>query len=134
MPLHCTAAGKVVLAFMETAEKDILLNGSLTKYTAKTVTDKAQMDLDLSHVCQRGYAIVHEEFEDEFSAIAAPVFNHARKVAGVISISGPTYRMGPGQIEAFIRPLLETTRTASAEMGYSPEVRLFSTEEKLPHK
>ena len=118
MPMHCTAAGKVLLAFMETAERETLLSGPLTRYTDKTVTAKSRMEADLSHVCQQGYAIVHEEFEDEFSAIAAPVFNHTRKVAGVISISGPTYRMGPGQIENFIAPLLETANTASAEMGY----------------
>lgn len=118
MPLHCTAAGKVLLAFMDRTERDALINGSLAKYTDKTVTNKVKMEVDLARVCQQGYAIVHEEFEAEFSAIAAPVFNHARKVAGVISISGPTYRMGPGQIESFIRPLLETANKASAEMGY----------------
>jgi DNA-binding IclR family transcriptional regulator len=118
MPLHCTAAGKVLLAFMEPDEREDLLSGSLTNYTNKTVTDNSRMIADLSRVCQQGYAIVHEEFEDEFSAIAAPVFNHARKIAGVISISGPTFRMGPGQIERFIRPLLETANTVSAEMGY----------------
>lgn len=118
MPLHCTAAGKVLLAFMETAERETLLSAPLTRYTDKTVTDKSHMEADLNLVCRQGYAIVHEEFEDEFSAIAAPVFNHSRKVAGAISISGPTYRMGPGQIENFIQPLLETANTASAEMGY----------------
>lgn len=118
MPLHCTAAGKVLLAFMEPDERDSLLSGTLTRYTKKTVTDHPRMMVHLSLVCQQGYAIVHEEFEDEFSAIAAPVFNHARKVAGVISISGPTFRMGPGQIERFILPLLDTANKASAEMGY----------------
>jgi DNA-binding IclR family transcriptional regulator len=118
MPLHCTAAGKVLLAFMEQPERDALLHGPLTKYTPKTITKKSEMENDLSRVCQQGYAVVHEEFEDEFSAIAAPVFNHTRKVAGAISISGPTYRMGPGQIDNFIQPLLETANTASAEMGY----------------
>lgn len=118
MPLHCTAAGKVLLAFMEPEERDRLLNDPLTRYTNKTITDKSRMVTDLSLICQRGYAIVHEEFEDEFSAIAAPVFNHTRKIAGVLSISGPTFRMGPGQIERFIRPLLETANKASAEMGY----------------
>lgn len=118
MPLHCTAAGKVILAFMSLPERDKLLKGPIPRYTSQTVTDKFKMDRDLDTVCQRGYAIVHEEFEDEFSAIAAPVFNHARKVAGVISISGPTFRMGPGLIEKFIEPLLETANKASAEMGY----------------
>jgi DNA-binding IclR family transcriptional regulator len=118
MPLHCTAAGKVILAFMPEPERSTLLQGPLTRYTNQTVTDKFRMDLDLNYVCQRGYAIVHEEFEEEFSAIAAPVFNHSRKVAGVISISGPTYRMGTGQIENFIEPLLEAATRASAEMGF----------------
>ncbi|MFZ0543992.1 MAG: IclR family transcriptional regulator [Candidatus Promineifilaceae bacterium] len=118
MPLHCTAAGKVMLTFMEPSEREMLIGGPLTRYTEKTVTTKPQMEADLSLVCQQGYAIVHEEFEAEFSAIAAPVFNYARKVAGVVSISGPTSRVGPGQIENFIEPLMETTRKASAEMGY----------------
>lgn len=118
MPLHCTAAGKVILAFMPQPQREELLDDPLTRYTTRTVTDKTRMAVDLDTICQKGYAIVHEEFEDEFSAVAAPVFNHARKVAGVISISGPTYRMGPGQIEAFIGPLLETAKRASAEMGY----------------
>lgn len=118
MPLHCTAAGKVILAFMLQPERDTLLDRPLTRYTSQTVTDKFRMELDLNYVCRRGYAIVHEEFEEEFSAIAAPVFNHSRKVAGVISISGPTFRMGPGQIEKFIEPLLEAANKASAEMGY----------------
>jgi DNA-binding IclR family transcriptional regulator len=118
MPLHCTAAGKVMLAFMPRPERDELLKGSLTRYTSQTVTEKVKMDHDLDVICQQGYGIVHEEFEDEFSAIAAPVFNHSRSVAGAISISGPTYRMGPGQIEAFVGPLLDTANTASAEMGY----------------
>jgi DNA-binding IclR family transcriptional regulator len=118
MPLYCTAAGKVMLAFMPQPGRDELLDGPLTRYTAKTVTDKTKMALDLDVICQQGYAIVHEEFEDEFSAVAAPVLNHAGKLAGVISISGPTYRMGPGQIERFVEPLLETANKASAEMGY----------------
>lgn len=118
MPLHCTAAGKVMLAFMAQPELNELLDSGLTRYTAQTVTDKSKMVGELDSICQNGYAIVHEEFEEEFSAIAAPVINHSGKLAGVISISGPTYRMGPGQIEAFVGPLLETASKASAEMGY----------------
>jgi DNA-binding IclR family transcriptional regulator len=118
MPLHCTAAGKVMLAFMSESQRESLLVGPIPRYTSRTITDKFKMGLDLNYICQQGYAIVHEEFEEEFSAIAAPVFNHSRKVAGVLSISGPTYRMGPGQIEKFIEPLLEAANKASAEMGF----------------
>ncbi len=118
MPLHCTAAGKVMLAFMPRPQREVLLKGPIPRYTSHTVTDNFKMAQDLNQICQAGYGIVHEEFEEEFSAIAAPVFNHARKVAGVISISGPTYRMGPGLIEKFVEPLLETANKASAEMGY----------------
>lgn len=116
-PLHCTAAGKVLIAFLSQEDRCALLKEPLTGYTEGTTVDLQALEQSLSQVRQLGYAIVHEEFEEGFSAIAAPVTNHAGKVVAAISISGPTYRMGPEQIEAFVEPLLQTTHKISADMG-----------------
>jgi DNA-binding IclR family transcriptional regulator len=118
MPLHCTAAGKALLAYLPPEQQEAIFFVPLTKYTEKTITNLVQLKSELTDVCRQGYAIAHEEFEEEYSAVAAPVFTHSGKVAGVISLSGPTYRLGPGQIENFIEPLLETAHKASADMGY----------------
>ena len=117
-PLHCTASGKALLAYMPLAELNALLPSPLTKYTDKTVVDKRLLEASFSQICSQGYAIVHEEFEEGFSSIAAPIFNHQGQPVATISISGPTFRMGSGKIEAFIEPLKETAHKASTALGY----------------
>jgi len=117
-PLHCTASGKVFLAHMTPEERIKTLRFPLTRYTGKTLVDLSGLESQLPGICHQGYAIVHEEFEEGFSAIAAPVFDHTGKIAGTIAISGPTFRLGPGKIEAFIEPLLATTQKISSELGF----------------
>jgi IclR family KDG regulon transcriptional repressor len=117
-PLHCTAAGKVLLAFRRREERQRLIQSPLVCYTENTIVDPAALEASLAQIQKQGYAIVHEEFEPEFSAIAAPIYDHLGHAAAAVSISGPTYRLAPGQIENFIEPLLETTGKISAGMGY----------------
>lgn len=118
IPLHCTAPGLVLLAFQPVAKRQQLLRGQLRNYTPHTLTSRAALNQRLHEVRQQGYAIVHEEFEEGYSGIAAPVYNHQQQVVAAVSITGPTFRMGVGQIEGFIAPLQETTAIISQEMGY----------------
>lgn len=118
MPLHCTAGGKVLIAWLPPAQREAILPAPLRRYTAQTLADPARLEASLAAIVALGYAIDHDEFEEGFSAIAAPLRNHMGEVAGAIAVSGPTYRMEPGQIEAFIPSLLETCRRISADLGF----------------
>lgn len=118
MPLHCTASGKVFLAHLPPEAFKAALPDSLNRYTTKTIVSHQALEQSLPSICQQGYAIVHEEFEEGFSDIAAPIYDRRRQVVATVSISGPTFRMGPGQIDLFISPLQEITHTISAGVGY----------------
>jgi DNA-binding IclR family transcriptional regulator len=118
MPLHCTAAGQVLLAYLPFEAQADFLAGSLPAYTGRTVVDPEALKAILARICQQGHAIVHEEFEDGFSGIAAPIFNHIGQAVAAVSVSGPTYRMGPGKIERFVTPLKGTAWRISEEMGF----------------
>ncbi len=118
-PLHCTAAGKVLLACQPYERRQELLAGGLKRYTDKTIVALEALEQSLEEVRDQGYAIVHEEFEEGFSGLAAPVYAHTGLVAAAVSISGPTYRLGAGRIESFIAPLREAAFTISADMGFS---------------
>lgn len=122
-PLHCTAAGKVMLAYLPPAERAARLPRPLMRYTQQTIVEETALQESLQEAQRQGYATVHEEFEEGFSALAAPVFDHTGRVAGAISISGPTYRLGQDKIEEFIEPLLETTAAVSADMGFNGRPR-----------
>lgn len=116
-PLHCTSTGKVLLAYMLPSERDILLPRKLTRYTGKTIIDRRALDQALVEIRAQGYAIVREEFEEDLTAIAAPICNHLGRVIATVSISGPTYRLEPDKIDAFREPLQATARNISTQLG-----------------
>jgi DNA-binding IclR family transcriptional regulator len=118
-PLHCTASGKVILAFMGLDQRKQLIQLPLKAYTTQTVVDPLILESSLAEICHQGYAIVHEEFEEGFSAMAAPIFDHSGSLAGTLSLSGPTFRLKEGAIERYLSPLLETTYQISRDLGFT---------------
>ena len=117
-PLHCTSTGKVLLAYLSPEARKALLPDPLLACTKKTIVDRLALDQALEQVREQGFAVAHEEFEEGLSAIAAPIRDHTSQVIATVSISGPTYRIGPDQIENFIKPLLEAANNISANLGY----------------
>lgn len=117
-PLHCTASGKLILAYMTPEQRTAVLPTPLKQYTAQTITDPLQLDAQLTVICQQGYAVVHEEYEADFSAIAGPLFNHQWELLATISISGPSYRLNDAKFKQFLPTLLATCQKISAELGF----------------
>lgn len=96
VPLHCTALGKVLLAF-GAAE---LPPGRLERLTERTITNRAQLAAELAEVRRRGYAFTEEELEAGLAAIAAPIFRRADAAVAAISVSGPVSRLFGRQRDA----------------------------------
>lgn len=92
-PLHCTAAGKVLLAYRpEDIRNSILEKIELTKYTENTIVNKEELTKELDEIRKRGYAFDNEERELGVSCIGAPVFDLNNDAIACITISGPTAR------------------------------------------
>jgi len=98
---HCTANGKVFLAF-GAAE---LPPGRLARLTTDTVVSRAALDEELERVRRDGYATAADELEDGLSAIAAPVHGPTGEVIAALSVSGPTLRLTRERV-AELAPLL----------------------------
>jgi len=116
-PAHCTAAGKVLLAHLTSTQRAEFLSGPLPRFTDNTIIDLEALEQELVKIRVQGYAISHEEHQIDVSALAAPVCDHTSRVTAAVVISGPTYRVGPDQLETFIEPLLGTTRKISTQLG-----------------
>ena len=116
-PLHCTAAGKVHLAFLEWEEMGHLVHDTeLKRFTPRTVIDPEALQEELRTVAHRGYAIEDQEHDAEVMEIAAPVFDCNGSLAGALSISGPAMRMNRTRLENELAPLL---RSAAARLSDS---------------
>ncbi|MFD1571021.1 IclR family transcriptional regulator [Halorubrum laminariae] len=92
--LHCTATGKVILAFLPDARVNEILNQhGLTERTANTITDRDELADELATVQERGYAYNDEEEVEGLRAVGAPVIDRDDTVLGSLSVAGPTSRL-----------------------------------------
>jgi IclR family transcriptional regulator, acetate operon repressor len=114
VPFHCTANGKVFLAYGVAK----LPRGGLEQLTAKTITDPTLLAAELARVRARGLATTIEELEPGLVAIAAPVHAEGGSVVAAISISAPTNRLTPARLDELGALLLEHAAALSERLGY----------------
>jgi DNA-binding IclR family transcriptional regulator len=119
-PLHATSSGKVLLAWLDSGELAPLLADGLKQYTPRTVTDPGQLRAELGLVRQRGWAATAEELETGLNAVAAPVRGADGTVVAALSVSGPSYRLGPGTFDEVARALCAGAGEISRGIGYIP--------------
>lgn len=112
-PLHCTALGKVLLAF-----GDYPIPIELEQYTPKTIIDVQDLQKELRVIREQGYAIDDEEFDRDVRCIAAPVFDFRNKLVGAIGISGPAARLNHQQIDQFAPQIMNIARQLSDKLKF----------------
>ncbi|MFC6724249.1 IclR family transcriptional regulator [Halobium palmae] len=98
--MHCTAAGKAILAHLPEGEvTKIVEEGELLAYTSHTITDRDELYEELSRIRSQRYAVNNEEVVHGNRGIGAPVLNEDEEVLGAISISGPASSWRDEQFE-----------------------------------
>ena len=115
MPAHCTASGKVLLAFLPSEVAEPVLNAPLEAYTEKTITSPARLREEFEVVRQRGYALNDEEFEVGLRTVSAPIWDIDGNLIAALSMPGPTSRITPERIPEIAQALVET---AEAVLGH----------------
>src|SRR5256885_48976 len=91
VPLHCTALGKVLLAYGAAS----LPAGRLGRPTGRTITSRAELQADLAAVRAQGYAITDSELEPGLVAVAAPPRRDGGAPGGPLAGAGPPTRPLP---------------------------------------
>jgi len=92
MPLHSTAAGKVLLAAgSDTEARKLLGAGKLAAITPHTVTDPAAVIAGLAKVRKQGFATVSEENIRGVLSVGAPIRDRDGKVLAALSVAFPKY-------------------------------------------
>jgi len=90
-PLHCTAAGKLFLAFGNQGGADPLVQaGELEKYTEFTITSVDALKKELEKVRKTGLAVCDREEFLQVSGIAAPIFDYQSRIIAALSLWAPT--------------------------------------------
>jgi len=120
VPLHCSALGKVLLAYgaaqLPTQSPD--KPDKLDRRTDKTITTEAALRADLAGVRARGYAVIDEELEPGLVAVAAPIYGYDGNVVAALSVSAPANRMTRDGLAATAGQCAEEAAGLSAVLGY----------------
>jgi IclR family acetate operon transcriptional repressor len=114
-PAHTMADGKVLLAFLPRAERELLLeNESLRSYTPNTIVDLPTLTSELETIRSQGYAVDRGERFPFYRGVAVPIRDSRDAVSASMLCWGPME----------LTPELETS--------LSQEMRLLS--EELSHR
>ena len=117
-PVHCTASGKVILAFGPTAVRERVLGRPLERSTAHTITGASDLNAQLSEALEDGFARTYEELEVGLDAIAAPVFASGGEVVAALDVSGPSHRLRAEGRPELVRLTLDAAADLSRRLGY----------------
>jgi len=118
-PLHCTAVGKAIMAFLPENEiMRIIRDKGLEKFTENTITDKEELLLELKRVRECGYSVDNMEHEVGVKCVGAAIHNHTGKVFASISVSGPSQRLKIEEIPEIADSVVSAAREISRKLGF----------------
>lgn len=111
---HASAAAKVLLADLEPESRAFYTAElPMPRFTAHTITDRAQFARELDTVAQRGYGETIDELENGLSGIVAPVRRDGGPIIAIIGVYGPTARICGAHREGITASVLK----AASQLG-----------------
>jgi len=117
-PLHCTAIGKVLMAWEHPERRDRILDGAeFKRFRDKTITERPAFLAELEQVRKQGFAEDREEFDDHIRCLGVPIFDHLGQPIAGLSVSFPTFRFDAEKAPEVIKLLQAASRDISEKLG-----------------
>ena len=118
-PLHCTAIGKVLLAWESSRSvRDRILEGcDFKRFREKTITTREAFDAELARTLEQGFGQDREEFDDHIRCVGIPIFDRLNQVVAGLSISFPTFRYDEAREPELVAMLRDASLDISARLG-----------------
>jgi IclR family KDG regulon transcriptional repressor len=116
--LHCSALGKIALAFGPDELRRAVLAKPLRRMTASTIVNGRALREELDRVRRQGWASVPDEGALGFNAIAAPIRDARASLAAMVGLIGAT-RSLPRKLPAeLVSSVLGASNAISRSLGY----------------
>ena len=117
-PLHCTAIGKVLMAWENPERRTRILQGcDFNRFREKTITTREDFDVELQRTLAQGFGQDREEFDDHIRCAAIPIFDRLNQVVAGLSVSFPTFRYDLAREPELVAELRKASRDISRQLG-----------------
>jgi IclR family acetate operon transcriptional repressor len=118
VPMHSSAVGKVLLAYMPANQQAPTVDRmKLERFTANTITGRERFDKTLREIRKQGFGFDDEEHAIGLRCVAAPIFNEMREAIAGISLSGPAARVTDRRFRELAEMVQRTARVITREFG-----------------
>jgi len=115
IPVHASALGKAMLAFLSEEEARVLSSGELRSMTGDTITSPGLLRDQLEQIRASGVAIEQDEAVIGETSLASPIFDSYGEAVGAIGVVVPTAAdLEHRELGDLVR---ETARSVSRELG-----------------
>lgn len=118
-PLHCSSAGKVLLAYLDLRRVEEIMARGLPRFAVNSRTTPEALREDLRNIRAQGYAIDDLEFHDDMRCVSVPVFDKSGMTAA-ISLSGPSSRFTIAKLHELRKPIAVVANDLSRKFGGLP--------------
>lgn len=107
VPLHISAAARVILAFLPDEEiAEYLRSESLAQVTSTSLATPTQVWDDVHRTRQQGHAFGLYDHAPAAFGVAFPVLDQSGRAHGSVTVSGPKDRLDPNRLAGYMPDLI----------------------------
>ncbi len=116
---HCTALGKVLLAYRPWSEVEQTIEQfGWRPYTKQSIQDFQRLQEELTKIRQQGYSIDNEERSPGTICLAAPIRDYSGTVIASLSVTGKVEKLNAEPYSQVLPQVLEAANRISFRLGY----------------
>ncbi|WP_160485001.1 IclR family transcriptional regulator [Aurantiacibacter rhizosphaerae] len=116
LPLHSTAAGKLLLADRLRRDGN-LPEGKLERFTPHTIQDREVLLRDIEDVAEKGWADAPEQVVLGINAVSVPIYDHREELVAMLTAMDSIQFITREPAEGLIRALCNAATEISARLA-----------------
>ncbi len=115
---HCTALGKIFLAYLPEERRQEILRNPLTHFTPYTLVEEPAILAEIEKIRRQGYAVSCNETIEGVTCLGAPIFNAHGKLEAAVSISTASAQLSAEHYQPMANILKEKAAAISKLIGF----------------
>lgn len=115
---HCTALGKIFLAYGSDECREKILSTPLYRYTPYTLVSQEAIAEEINKIRRQGFAVSCDETIEGVICIGAPIFNAHGKLEAAVSISSASANLTSERHQDMANILTKKATAISRLLGY----------------
>jgi DNA-binding IclR family transcriptional regulator len=122
MPVHCSASGKLLLAFGPVELREgVFRSAPFRGYTKSTITTARGLARELEEIRRRGYSVDDQELLPGVNCLAVPVHNRTGQIVAGLAVMAPVASHPLEMLRRHLPDLRGCASRISAELGWQSD-------------